>query len=146
MDCREAQQQILELLAETWSGASTPDVESHLAGCEICRSFSETQFMLDLKLRATISSPSLSPAFRINLMKKIRRESLSVWPEFLPDLAHLAGCACAASLCFILLPFSAGFIILTASAFTFVTYFVQSVMGGFLEMWEDEEDSSAKAR
>ena len=78
MDCRKAQEQILESLAEPRAGANTPDLDTHLAGCEACRSFSETQFMLDLQLSAAISVPPLSAAFRTSLAKRIRREPLSL--------------------------------------------------------------------
>lgn len=138
MDCREAQEQIVESLAETRPGAKTGDLESHLASCAACRMFSETQFTLHLQLSAAISTPPLSPAFRTSLMKRIRREPLSVWPEFLPDVAHLAGCVCATALCLSLLPFPAGPMMLVGLGFTLVTYFVQSVIRGSLESWEED--------
>jgi hypothetical protein len=138
MDCREAQEQILESLAETRPSAKTFDLESHLASCAACRTFSETQFMLDLQLSTAISKPPLSPTFRTSLMKRVRREPLSVWPEFLPDVAHLAGCGCATALCVALLPFPSGRVILAGLGFTLVTYFVQSVIRGSLEPWEED--------
>ena len=138
MDCQTAQEQILESLAETRPGATTPELEIHLAGCEGCRSFSETQFMLDLQLSDAISSPPLSAAFRNSLAKRVRREPLSVWPEFLPDVAHVVGCSCATALCLSMLPFAAGPVMLAGLAFTLVTYFVQAVLQGSLEAWEED--------
>jgi predicted anti-sigma-YlaC factor YlaD len=138
MDCREAQEQILESLAETRPGANTPDLEAHLAGCKACRSFSESQFMLDLQLRAAISAPPLSAAFRASLAKRLRRESVSVWHEILPDVAHVVGCVCATALCLLMLPFAAGPVIVAGLAFTVVTYFVQTVLQGSLEAWEED--------
>ena len=138
MDCRKAQEQILEYLAETRPGANTPDLEAHLAGCEACRSFSETQFRLDLQLSAAISAPPLSAAFRTSLAKRVRREPVSVWPEFLPDVAHVVGCVCATALCLSMLPFAAGPVMLAGLAFTIVTYFVQAVLQGSLGAWEED--------
>jgi len=138
MDCRKAQAQILESLAETEPGANTPDLETHLAGCEACRSFSETQFMLDLQLNAAITAPPLSTAFRPSLAKRVGREPLSVWPDFLPELAHVVGCSCATALCLWMLPFAAGPVMLAGLAFTLVTCFIQAVLQGSLEAWEEE--------
>ena len=138
MDCPKAQEQVLESLAETRAGANTPDLDTHLAGCEACRSFSETQFMLDLQLSAAISAPPLSAAFRTSLAKRLRREPLSVWPEFLPDVAHVVGCVCATALCLTMLPLAAGPVMLAGLAFTLVTYFIQAVLRGSLEAWEED--------
>src|SRR6266481_4372099 len=137
MDCRKAQEQILESLAEPRAGANTPDLDTHLAGCEACRSFSQTQFMLDLQLSAAISAPPFSAAFRTSLAKRIRREPVSAWPEFWPDVAHVAGCVCATALCLFMLPFPAGSVMLAGLAFTLVTFFLQAVLRGFLEAWEE---------
>jgi hypothetical protein len=137
MDCREAQEQILESLAETGPRANAPDLAAHVAGCDACRNFSETQFRLDLRLSAAISAPPLSATFRTSLAKKLRGEPSRVWLEFLPDVAHLAGCACATALCLLMLPFAAGPVLLAGLAFTVVTYFVQGVLQGSLEAWEE---------
>jgi len=137
MDCREAQEQILESLAETQSVVNTPDLNTHLTSCNACRTFSETQFRLDLQLSAVISVPPLSPAFRVSLAKGIRREPLSVWPEVLPDVAHVVGCVCATALCLLMLPIPAGSVMLAGLVFTLVTYFVQAALRGSLEAWEE---------
>src|SRR5437899_3307326 len=138
MACQKAQEQILESLAETRPGTYTPDLETHLAGCEACRSFAETQFKLDLQLSAAISAPPLNTTFRTSLAKKLRREPLSVWPQFLPGVAHAVGCCCATALCLSTLPFAAGQVMLAGLAFALVTYFVQAVLQGSLEAWEED--------
>jgi predicted anti-sigma-YlaC factor YlaD len=137
MDCQTAQELILESLAETRLAATTPELEIHLAGCEACRNFSETQRMLDLQLSAAISAPALSPAFRASLAKRVRSEPLSAWPDFLPDVAHITGCVCATALCLSILPFPAGSVMLAGLGFTLGTYFVQTVLRGSLEAWEE---------
>ena len=70
MDCREAQERILEFFAETRPIIDIPNLKTHLAGCEACRNFAETQFMLDFELTAIISAPPLSPGFRASVMKR----------------------------------------------------------------------------
>jgi hypothetical protein len=138
MDCQKAQELILDSLADARPGATTPELEIHLSVCRTCRSFSETQFMLDHQLSAAITAPALSPAFRASLAKRVRREPVLVWPEFLPDVAHLTGCVCATALCLSILPFPAGSVILAGLAFTLGTYFVQTVLRGSLEVWEED--------
>jgi len=86
MDCQKAQELILDSLADARPGATTPELEIHLSVCRTCRSFSETQFMLDHQLSAAITAPALSPAFRASLAKRVRREPVLVWPRI------LAGC------------------------------------------------------
>jgi hypothetical protein len=137
MDCREVQEQILESLAETRPRANASDLAAHVAGCEACRKFSETQFRLDLRLSTALSAPPLSATFRTSLAKRLRSEPSRVWLEFLPDVAHLAGCVCATALCLLMLPFAAGPVMLAGLAFTVLTYFVQAVLQGSLEAWEE---------
>jgi len=137
MDCRRAQEEILEFIDERRTNGD--ELDAHLAGCEQCRGLLETQSALDRKLDAVLSPPALSPAFRTSLRKKLRREPLSVWPVFLPDLAHWVGCFVATVLCIALLPFSSGVVMFTGLAVTLVTYFFQSVLQGSLEALEDEK-------
>jgi predicted anti-sigma-YlaC factor YlaD len=137
MDCQIAREQILESLAGARPDANTSDLDIHLAGCDACRSFFETHVMLDSQLGAALQPPSLSPAFRSSLAKKLRREPLAVWSEFLPGVAHVVGCCCATGLCILLLPFAAGQTLLAGLGFTLVTYFIQAVLQGSLEEWEE---------
>ena len=137
MDCQQVQEEILDSLAEPRT--LEPDVDAHLAGCQACRSFSETQVMLDLRLGAAISAPAMSAAFRGTLMNRVGREPISVWPGFLPDLAHGLGCVLATALCLASLPFPAGVVVLAGFGFALTTYFFQTVLQGSLE--DREEDT-----
>jgi hypothetical protein len=137
MNCLEAQQQILEALTEGDPLESQLDLKGHTTGCETCHAFLQTQINLDRQLAATITAPALSPTFRTSLAKKIRREPLTAWPEFLPDLAHVAGCTCATAVCLTVLPFPAATVMLAGAAFTLVTYFFQTAIRGSLEALED---------
>jgi hypothetical protein len=137
MDCREAQDQILESLARQRPGENSAGIGHHLGKCDNCRRFLETQRRLDSQLDLAILAPPLNPQFRKSVMKKIGREPYSIWHEFLPDTAHLAGCACATALSTWILPFSAGSIFLAGLVFTLTTYFAQSALRGALETWQE---------
>ena len=137
MDCREAQEQILESLAESQPGEVATGLERHLSGCDACRSFLEAQRNLDLQLSRAISAPPLSPRFRQSVMADLRREPYYAWPESLPDKAHLAGCLCAIALSIWILPFSAGSMLSIGLVFTLATFFIHSVVWSALESWEE---------
>ena len=139
MDCREAQEQILESLTEPRLSRSSAELDHHLAACDNCRRFVETQRHLDLQLSFAISAPPLSPRFRQSVIENLRRESQNIWRESLPDKAHLAGCLCATALSICVLPYSAGSIFLAGLVFTLATYFVQSVVRGALETFEEDQ-------
>src|SRR5689334_21859821 len=110
MDCLEAREQILDALTERRTRVPD-DIAHHLAGCDGCQAFAETQRTLDAQLGIALSAPPLSPGFRRSLVKKVRREARYGWPEFLPDKAHWMGCVCAIALCVLILPLPAGSII-----------------------------------
>src|ERR1044072_7183148 len=104
MDCREAQEEILEM----FDGAPSAEVHAHLAGCPACAAFAARQSALDRDLAAMLEPPQLSPEFRSSLRRRIRREAPKLWPEALPDIVHVTSCLAATILCAILLPFSVG--------------------------------------
>jgi len=137
MDCRETQEQILESLTEPRLDGNSAELDHHLAECDNCRRFFETQRDLDLQLSLAISAPPLNPQFRKSVMKKARREPDWIWHELLPDKGHLAGCVCATALSIWILPFSAGSIFLAGMVFTLATYFIQSALRSALETWEE---------
>jgi predicted anti-sigma-YlaC factor YlaD len=136
MDCHEAQEQILEAIDESRRNGDSLSLERHLAECQGCREFFGIQRSLDRRLRASITAPALSPNFRESLAKKVRREPLDAWPEFLPDAAHVAGCVCAIVLCLAILPFPPVTVIVAGGAITLATYFLQSVVRSSFEIYE----------
>lgn len=139
MDCEEARERILNSLAEARPVGPSVDLSTHLSGCPTCRSFSEIQLMLDRQLTNLISEPAPAKEFRGALLKRVKREPLAVWAEFLPDLAHAIGCLVATTVCIVLLPIPAGLATLVGSALALSAYFVQTVFQGFLETWEEEQ-------
>jgi len=136
MHCIEVQQAIVQSLAEPLAVERRQAVENHLAECGTCRSFAETQRMLDARLAAAVPSAHLSPGFQAALKKRIRRDPVSAWPDFLPDLAHLCGCVVAILLSAFLLPSYSAAVIFAGAAFTVGTYFLQAVIRSSLERVE----------
>ena len=100
MTCQAAQELILESLDCRIDEEQQIRLESHLAQCEMCRSFREAQRELDAALAAHCVAPQLSPAFRSKLAHKIRREKRQALQEWLPDLLHLGGGIVATTACF----------------------------------------------
>jgi anti-sigma factor RsiW len=136
VDCQQAQETILEWLIEPLDEEQTMALERHLASCEICRSFAETQRKLDARLAEAFSGADLSPAFRTRLKARIGRDPVSSWPDFLPDLAHVGGCVAATLVLVFVLPLYSGTVILASCAFTALTFFLQAVLRGFLDSLE----------
>ncbi len=139
MDCQEAQEQILGSLDASSRSLKTPGLERHLTACDVCRAFAEFQHSLDAQLEAAIVAPSLSPAFSDSVKGKIHRGSPSLWPEFLPDVAHVTGCIAATALCVLTLPFPPSSVILAGVTATLTSYVVQAVLPAFLQPFEEGE-------
>ena len=137
MGCQEVHEQILEFLTEPRLGGTSAELDHHLAECDNCGRFFETQRRLDFQLSLAISAPPLNRQFRKSVMEKARRDPYSIWHESLTDKAHLAGCVCATALSIWILPCSAGSIFLAGLAFTLATYFIESALRGALETWEE---------
>jgi hypothetical protein len=103
-------------------------MEDHLAGCESCHRFAGVQRSIDARLTATAPTVSLSAGFRSSLRERVDRPQVPSWPESLPDLAHLAGCALGIVLLLLILPQYSRIVLLAGAGFTVVTYFVQAVV------------------
>ena len=126
MDCRKAQEEILESLA---GGDVVPvEIDAHVAACPDCAAFAAKQTALDIRLSVALKPPELSPAFRSVLRKRIRRETKRLWPEWLPDLVHFASCGLATLLCAFLLPFAATTILSIGAAVTIVAYLLMTAV------------------
>jgi hypothetical protein len=132
MDCQETQESILDSLVESLAAERYLAMENHLARCETCSSFAKVQRTLDSRLAAAVARARLSPAFRSALRKRIQRNPAALWPDFLPDVAHLVGCALVIALSVFLLPFPSRSVILAGLIFTSGTYFLQAALRGAL--------------
>ncbi len=136
MDCQEAQESILESPVNPLATERRAALESHIGTCETCGGFAEIQRALDARLTAAVPAARLSPSFRASLKERIRHDPVSAWPDFLPDLAHLIGCAFAILLSLSLLPRYSGTVILAGVTSTAVTYFLQAALRGSLDVLE----------
>jgi anti-sigma factor RsiW len=118
MDCKQAQEEILEM----FDGSPAGDVQDHLASCPACAKFAARHTALDRELGALLQPPSLSPGFRTALRKRIREDSVKAWPEVLPDILHIVCCAIATLACAVLLPMAAGPVLAIGAGVTLITY------------------------
>ena len=137
MNCREAQQSILESLAASMDDADKVNIEQHVIGCEACRKFREEQLALDQQLIIALQPPSLSPHFRKSVIYGLRRDQFDVWRDSLPDVAHVSGCAAAIGILVKLLPYPAHSILTAGLGVALLTYFLQDVLRGSMEALED---------
>jgi hypothetical protein len=122
----------LDSLVESLATERYLAMENHLAGCEACSSFAEVQRTLDSRLAAAVPLARPSPGFRASLRKRIQCDPEAVWPDFLPDVAHLVGCTLVVALSVFLLPFPSRSVILAGLVFTSGTYFFQAALRGAL--------------
>ena len=136
MNCEQVRETLLDSLIEPVRAEVHLLMEEHLAGCEACRRFADVQRTLDARLTETVRPVSLSPGFRSSLRERLDRRHIPSWPESLPDIAHLVGCALGIVLLLLIVPQYSRIVLLAGSGFTVVTYFVQAVVRSSLERLE----------
>jgi hypothetical protein len=129
MDCRQAQDEILEM----FDGSPSAAVHVHLAGCAACAAFLKRQTELDRQLSHLLDAPELSAGFRSGLRRRIRRESARLWPEALPDLVHVGSCLAATAVCAVALPVGPGPVLATGALITGGTYAIALVARSWLD-------------
>ena len=136
MNCEQARETLLDSLTEPVRAEVHHLIENHIAGCEACRRFAGVQRTIDARLTAAVPAVSLSPGFRSSLRARLHQRQIPSWPESLPDIAHLAGCALGIVLLLLILPQYSRTVLLAGSGFTVVTYFVQAVVRSSVERLE----------
>ena len=139
MECRKAQEEILESFEKARSVDVQGEIDAHVAACPACADFAARQKTLDARLSTTLTPPEMSPAFRTALRKRIRRETMRLWPDWLPDVLHFASCGVATLFCALLLPFGASAILGSGAAATVMTYVLLTAVR---ISFEDAEDPS----
>ena len=128
MNCDEAQALLLDSLAQPTPEERRLALEVHLASCNGCRVLADTHRKLDARLTAAAPQVKLSPQFRMRLRARMARQV--EWPDYLPDVAHLFGCAVAVGVLLVLLPEYRERVAMLGAAFTVVSYFSQAVLRG----------------
>src|SRR5215470_693636 len=136
MNCEQARTTFLDSLDGAISAEVHRLVEDHMTSCEACRRFAEIQRVLDARLSTSIAPVSLSPGFRHALRERLEQRQISSWPESLPDIAHLAGCALGMVVLLLVVPQYSRTVLLAGAGFTAVTYFLQAVLRTSLENLE----------
>ena len=121
MNCTEYREHLLDSVGQEL----TTVVKDHLAVCVECRHLNEIQLALHASFLPA-SAERLNPEFRQALGKRLAQEGVFNWPDFLPDIAHLSGCAIATLVSVFILPWPAAPVLIAGAAFTGVTYFVQA--------------------
>jgi hypothetical protein len=133
MDCRETQERLLESFEGAVSPLEQGQLDRHISECPECAQFAVLQSQLDLRLQEEIAVPQLSPGFRAGLQARIARQRREPWPDWLPDVAHLAGSGVALGLCALLLPLPAPVVLGTGILVAFFTYSLQAILVSVLE-------------
>lgn len=128
MDCKQAQEEIIESFENARPVDVQVEIDAHVADCPACAAFAATQKALDARLGAALIAPEMSPMFRTALRKRIRRETMRVWPDWLPDLLHFASCGVVTLFCAFLLPFSVSSILGAGAITTMTTYVLLTVV------------------
>jgi len=128
MDCHDIQDQILDSLETVLSPIVKDQLERHMIECAECAKFAASQNQLDLQLQQAIVRPQLSSTFRTGLQARIAREGPEPWPDWLPDIAYLAGVGVAIGACAFLLPLPLSVVLGTGSLLAVVAYSVQTLL------------------
>jgi hypothetical protein len=133
MDCRETKERLLESIEGAVSPLEKGQLERHISECPECAQFAVLQRQLDLRLQEYIAAPQLSSGFRAGLQARIARQRREPWPDWLPDVAHLAGSVAAIGSCALLLPLPAPVVLGTGGLVAFLTYSLQALLVSALE-------------
>lgn len=137
MDCYEMQERILEGFEGVLSSEGKERLDRHLSECPECAEFAALQSQLDVRLQEEIAPAQLSPSFRVGLhaqMAQVRREP---WPEWLPDVAHLAGSVVAIGSCALLLPLPVPVVLGAGVLVALIAYALQTLIVGTFEQWTE---------
>lgn len=137
MDCYQMQEKILDGFDGALSREEKEQLDRHLSECPGCVEFAALQNQLEGRLKEEFAPPQLSSSFRVGLqaqMAQVRREP---WPDWLPDLAHLAGSAVAIGASAILLPLPVPLVLGTGALVALIAYSLQTLVVGTLEQWTE---------
>ncbi len=137
MNCRETQERLLESFEGAVSPLEKSQLERHISECPECAQFAVLQSQLDLRLQEGIAAPQLNSGFRAGLQARIARQPREPWPDWLPDLAYLAGSGVAIGACALLLSFPVPVVLGTGVVVAFLAYSLQTILVSALEQKTD---------
>ena len=137
MECRIVQEAILDSLEGVAPGGTILEIEAHLAGCPACSAFAVRQRALDIRLGTVLTPPEMSPGFRKSLRKRIRRESMQLWTDSLPEKVHFLSCTLTTVICAIVMPFPAISVLTAGAAATVVAFILLTAVRNLFESAED---------
>ena len=136
MNCDQARDKLLDSLTEIVGAEINLLMEEHIAGCDACHRFADVQRTVDARLTAAVPPVFLTLGFRSSLRDRLDHRHIPIWPESLPDIAHLVGCALGIVLLLLVVPQYSRTVLPVGLGFTVVTYFVQAVVRVSLERLE----------
>jgi predicted anti-sigma-YlaC factor YlaD len=136
MECENAREAILESLLEPPSNEAQAMIEAHVAECRSCAAFMLTQRHLDRQLSQHLRPPTLPPAFRSTLRRRVRQEP-AFWSDLLPDVVHFASCGVVTLLALLWVPISAPVVLTAATCGTLLTHLVLTAFRESLDAAED---------
>ena len=137
MDCQAMEERLLEGFDRALSPQEKEQLERHLSECQECAQFAASQSHLDLRLQEEIAPPQLSPSFRVGLQALIAQVRREPWPDWLPDVAHLAGSAVAIGSCVLLLPLPVPVVLGAGVLVALIAYSLQTLLVSSLEQWTE---------
>lgn len=137
MDCYEMQEKILDGFDGALSPEEKEQLDRHLSECPRCVEFAALQSQLDVRLQEGIAPPQLRPSFRVGLHAQMAQVRLEPWPDWLPDVAHLAGSAVAIGWCALFLPLPVPVVLGVGALVALIAYSLQTLIVGTLEQWTE---------
>jgi hypothetical protein len=138
MECQRAQEEILDA-CEAGVRSLGPLIKAHLSDCPDCARFAARQQAVDARLTKALVTPAMSPSFRSDLRRTIRRETRSAWSDRLPDIVHFASCGVATVCCAFLLPFDAATTVGAGTTAALLTYILLTTVRNSFEDIEQRE-------
>jgi predicted anti-sigma-YlaC factor YlaD len=130
MNCDTARQDLLDSLHGSITAEVRSQLDAHIGDCDACRRFAAVQQSIDARLAAAFPAATFPSAeFRRSLQQRLVDQTTAKWPEFLPDVAHLAGCGLAILILIMVFPEYSRTLLPAGTAFTGITYVLQSLVG-----------------
>jgi predicted anti-sigma-YlaC factor YlaD len=137
MDCKRAQNEILEAFDTARPAGVQAAVDAHVAACVACATFVRKQRALDRHLATTLVPPRLTPRVRAAVRERVRRERRLFWSDLLPDLVHFASCGIVMVIGLVWLPISAPVVLSLGAIGTVLTHAVLTAFHESLDAADD---------